>query len=296
MSKLSRILVATDFSPSATHALMHAAAIAARTGAELHVLHVQVLSPGMHGTVAIPNVGEVERVVGEMSRRDLDEAVASISLPIVREVVADIKAAPAILHYSKAHGIDLVLMGTHARRGVSRMFLGSVVAEVLRESSVSVMAIGPEHAVSANGYRRVLATVDFSDSATTALQQAAAIAKRHAGELFVVHVIEARVATPYDVWVEPPEASRQQAIAALDTLLAQAKLVQAPQRTAMLIGAADEQIATYAREHEVDLIVMGSVGLSGLGRLLLGSTTERVLRKASCAVLAQRGPLICDNL
>lgn len=81
----------------------------------------------------------------------------------------------------------------------------------------------------------------------------------------------------------------------LAELLANIKLAKAPAEKRITTGPAEDEIVAVAREQHSDLIVMGTVGLSGLERLLVGSTTERVLRKAPCAVLAYRGA-VWDNL
>lgn len=289
MSKLSRILAPTDFSASGIRALTHAAAIAAHTSAELYVLYVQVFNRDLYGWSAIPNIEEIEKTIGDLARQGLDKAVEGVPQAVVHETIKDTREAPAILRYAEARDIDLIVMGTHARKGASRLFLGSVTAEVLRHAPVSVLAIGPEHGLPTGSYSQVLAPVDFSDSSIAALQQASAIAKLHDAQLTVMHVVEPRVPTPYDTLVESLDEVRDRAIETMDKFLANVELPQAPQHKTVVIGPADDQIVSVAREHGADLIVMGTVGRSGLGRLLLGSTTERVLRNAPCAVLAHRG-------
>lgn len=302
MSKLSRILAPIDFVQSGSQdlahaALTHAKATAARTGAELHVLHVQVLNPNLRGWNAVPNVEGIEKAINELSERDLNEAIRDVSQPVIHEIARGFKEAPVILDYAEAHKIDLIVMGTHARKGVSRMFLGSVTAEVLRYSPVSVLAIGPEHTLSSDNYRRVLAPVDFSDSSSAALQQASAIAKQHDAELTVIHVVEPpRLMAPYNRLDQSTEKElHDHAAKALDELLAKVELTHAPQQKVVVTGEPDEAIVSYARKQSTDLIVMGHVGLSGLNRLFLGSTTERVLRQIPCAVLAHRVGVL-DNL
>ena len=289
MSKLSRILVPMDFSPAGERALAHAAAIAARTGAELHVLHVQELHRDMYGWAAIPDIEAVEKIIADQSRQDLDQAVAKIKPPVVHEIIRDIRAADAIVRYAEVREIDLIVMGTHARKGVVRMFMGSVATAVVRDARVSVLIVGPEHILPTDLFRRILAPVDFSESAKAAVRQASAIAGQHDAELIVLHVVEPRILMPYDGMGGTLEQPREKAAAALGQWLDKASLPKPPAEVLVTLGPPDEQIVSHAREHTVDLIVMGTVGLSGMGRLLLGSTTERVLRNAPCAVLAQRG-------
>lgn len=295
MSRVTRILVPTDFSPVCDRALARAAAIAARTGAELHVVHVQVLHREMYGWAALPNIVELEGVVRDLCRSDLDKAVANIATPVVREVVQDFKEVPAIVHYVEAHKIDLIVMGTHARKGISRLFLGSVAAGVLREAPVSVVLLGPERELCGDSQHCVLVPVDFSESSIAALRQAVAIARQHQAELIVLHVVELPKAVPYVVgMVESLAAVHERAVQALDQLLDSIDLPQPSAQRVVLTGRPDEQIAAQARKLDADIIVMGMLGASGLRRLLLGSTTERVLRDAPCPVLAHRGSILED--
>ena len=295
MSKLARILVPTDFSPACDHALAEAVAIASRSGAELHVLHVQVLRRSRYGWAAIPVIVDVEKVIADLSRKDLDKAVQNIQLPVISEVIPGLEAPATIVNYCQQHNIDLIVMGSHTRSDLSRMFLGSVTAEVLRESPVSVLVMAPTDAPRPDGYRQVLAPVDFSESSILALRQASAIASAQNAHLIVLHVVEPPKSVPYVSMRGPVEALRQRAAESLDKLLDSAGLPREPAQTLVVIGRSDREIVRCASEQDVDLIVMGTEGLSGLSRLLVGSTTERVLRSAPCAVLAHRGAMV-DNL
>ena len=294
MNKIARILVPTDFALASERALAQAAAIAARSGAELHVLHVQELHRGMYRLTAMSEIEAVEKIIAEQSRQNLEKEVEKIAPPVVQTVRRDIKAGPGILSYAEEHDVDLIVMGTHARKGPVRMFIGSVAAEVLRDAEIPVLIVGPEHVLPADLYRRVLAPVDFSNSARAALQQASAIAAQHNAELIVLHVIEPRIRTPYEAANGTAEELRERARESLEEWVADTQLVKAPAQQRITLGPPDEQIVSCAREETVDLIVLGTVGLSGLSRLLLGSTTERVLRHAPCAALAHRGPVYED--
>jgi nucleotide-binding universal stress UspA family protein len=296
MSKLSGILVPIDFPPTGAHVLEHAAAVAAHAGCELHVLHVQVFDRGHYGWSAVPDVEGIEKIISETSRRNMDKVVEAISLPVVDAIVKSPREASAILEHAEAHDCGLIVMGTHARKGVERMFMGSVTAEVLRRSPVSVMIIGPRHEAPApDSYRRVLVPVDFSDSSREALRQASVIAEQHDARLMVVHAVEPPMSVPYDAHLVTADEMHDRAVGALEEFLADADLPRAAQDKLVMVGPPDDAIVSFADDESVDLIVMGTVGRSGLSRILLGSTTERVLRKAPCPVLAHRGEVL-DNL
>lgn len=137
---------------------------------------------------------------------------------------------------------------------------------------------------------RVLCPTDFSEFSSAALDYAAALAASYGSALRLVHVI-----TPFPItgpYLDLPgggrlyEAAAEQARA---SLAAEAERVRRPGlavETELREGTAVHEILTAAQEWPADLLVMGTHGRGGFERLVLGSVAEKVLRKASCAVLA----------
>lgn len=289
MSGIKRILLATDFAVTSEPARDRAAALAARHGAELHVLYVHVLLQETYGWSGYPRIIEFERAIEEEAEKAAHEHAAQIPRPagvkIIEATERDVSAAAAIKRYAVEHDIDLIVVGTHRRQGVARWFMGSVAAEVVRGAPTSVLVVGPEHAAAGDD-ECILAATDFSEASTAALRFAAELARDHDAKLVVTHVIESLKLPPYytELFVE---ADRKAARKALDATIASAKLPVSAE-SIVSSGRPHERIGALARELAADLIVMGSHGLHGLDRLLMGSVTERVLRDASCPVLAHR--------
>ena len=139
---------------------------------------------------------------------------------------------------------------------------------------------------------RILVPTDFSDFSRPAMQYGCAIAARFSAELHLLHVVP-------DPAMLVPEA----AAFSVETMQAQSEsLVKDAQATLhtlppdgwenekqivreVRVGAAFMEIIDYAREHSIDLIVIGTHGRSGLMHILMGSVAERIVRKASCPVL-----------
>lgn len=138
-------------------------------------------------------------------------------------------------------------------------------------------------------FRSILCPVDFSGHSAVALRYAAILAKRSAGRLQVLHVNDPMVAAAAAVAF----ADRDYAKVALDELRPfVAKALPASTMKAISIRYAVEtgdparMIASAAKRFRCDLIVMGTHGLSGLEKVLIGSTTARMLRRASLPLLA----------
>ncbi len=287
MKVLARILLATEFSPACEQARAHAAALARRSGAQLHILHVQVLHGDQYGWAGIPNVADVESALEDAANQRLNDFIAPLPDSIVHAVQRDVSAAPTVLRYAQEHQIDLIILGSHGRRGLRRFFMGSVASEIVRGAEIPVLVIGPEHRAEIDSYDCVMAPVDFSASSVAAMREAAEIAHLHKARLVVAHCIDTRPMPPYYA-AEFAEAERDRARADLDELIRDADL-EVTAEPVIKVGIPHAEIIQAAKEHNADLIVMGSSGLSSLDRLLIGSTTERVLRAAPCPLLAHRG-------
>lgn len=134
----------------------------------------------------------------------------------------------------------------------------------------------------------ILHPTDFSDRSGHALHLATALARDYGARLMVLHVIHRPVVAYGEGIIPPdPEATWEEARAQLDGLLlpggfaAERKLAE---------GDPAAVILHFAREHHADLVVMGTHGRTGLGRLLMGSVAEQVVRRAPCPVLTVTHP------
>jgi nucleotide-binding universal stress UspA family protein len=147
-------------------------------------------------------------------------------------------------------------------------------------------------------YQRILVPVDFSDHSKTTVSYARRIATRDDSTLYVLHVFQAPdyVVTPYTRRAQNSAEIRAQVSAAEQDarenleIMRQELLARGIKTEVILrIGYPFEEIVLVANHFNVDLIVIGSHGRSGIRRLLLGSTTERVVQHADCPVLVVKG-------
>lgn len=283
MLDIRRILFPTDFSECAQGALPHAIRFAELHEAHLHLLHVLVL----HETSAIETV---EPFPGEESARDTLESTAREpnGRRVTHDVTRAIAAAPAILDYADAHDVDLIVIGSHGRRGIRRLLLGSVAEEVLREARCPVLIVREESEPSTRmEVKRILVPVDFSKQTALALGYAYELADTFDASLDLLHVIE--VPTYPDFYV-PFSASLETAGVTRDArgrLEALAEPLRSTRevRTHVQAGRTATEVTDFAEGGGHDLIVLPSHGYSGLERVLLGSVAEGVLRRTPCPVL-----------
>ncbi|MCI0682257.1 MAG: universal stress protein [Gemmataceae bacterium] len=142
--------------------------------------------------------------------------------------------------------------------------------------------------------RVILHPTDFSARSESAFQVAYALARDHRARLIVLHVREIPVAAYGEFGQLPVEPEQPEAIrAALDKLIGERADVAI--EPCVKSGDPTAEILTTAQETHSDMIVMGTHGRTGLGRLLMGSVAEQVLRKAPCPVLTVKAPMECGS-
>ncbi len=139
-------------------------------------------------------------------------------------------------------------------------------------------------------YKRILFCTDFSENAEFAFDYAIDAAVRRPGSvLYVLHVIPEPDAQFWKTYIYEVEDVDQKAKRDIDERIEKTYLVRAPKsvqiEVVIRVGKDSDSILEFAEENAVDLIVMGRRGRSSLGKVLFGNVTEKICRKAPCAVL-----------
>jgi nucleotide-binding universal stress UspA family protein len=280
------ILVPTDGSECAELAAEYARDLATRDGATVHALCVA-------DSRTLENAPHAERVREE--RADLAERtcadLSAAGIPVEQAVRTDVPHR-AILEYATDREIDLIVMGTHGRTGVERHLLGSVTEKVVRLSDVPVLTVKAmdEDAVT-YPYGDVLVPTDGSDGAAAAIDTAVDIASTYDARLHALSVVDP-MAMGFDVRSEVIgerlEDAARTAVGTVEERAANASVSEI--ETAVEYGTPYREIRTYVTENDVDLVVMGTQGRSGIERYLLGSVAEKTVRTSPVPVMTVRRP------
>lgn len=277
------LLFPTDGSACAERARGYAVALAERFGADLHVLRVEIAGPAEIGFDALA-LTETDLAADLRLPRPEPAPSRRHTLDVKRKAI---EAGPAILAYAAEVNADLVVMGTHGRRGLRRLVLGSTAEYVLRRAASPVLLVSSDEAA-AFGAGRILVPDDFSAPADRAFAVAHEIAREAGVGLDVLHVIEeVTVSSPYGALVAPPAEYASMTARAKEALRGRKKRAsaEAPTRVFVTLGDPVDEVLAHARQAGIGLIVMGSHGLTGFDRVLLGSVAEGVVRRAHCPVL-----------
>lgn len=284
MLQMKRILFPTDFSECAERAFNHASLLRARFGAELHVLNVtQEEAPTANNPMGFLTLHPENGAVASDRPVTPEEAVGGV---VIHSQMRAPSITKGIIDYAQTHDVDLIVMGTHGRQGIDHLMMGSVAEDVVRNAACPVLTVRFDESGSARiVVRRILVPIDFSEFSP--LPVAIEMARAYGAELDLLHVIEEAV-LPTIYGVEPLSPSAplyiERTEGALRKLLDEAGAGDITARQHVRIGHAPRRILEFADEGRVDLIVLGSHGRTGLGRLLIGSVAEKVVRLAPCPV------------
>jgi nucleotide-binding universal stress UspA family protein len=170
---------------------------------------------------------------------------------------------------------DLIIMGRRGKHRLADIFMGSVTARVIGRSPVNVLVV-PRGAALA--FQRILVASDGSPYSQSAWELALAMARQAKSRLI-------------GVAVAPEEGDIIEAQAIMRRMLTAASLAGVPMKGVNPQGVApDTGIVQQAIKNEVDLIVVGSYGRTGLKKLLMGSVTERVIGASPCPILVVKQP------
>jgi nucleotide-binding universal stress UspA family protein len=287
-----KILCPVDFSPGSQQALRVAVQLGEEAGAELRLAHVWHL-PSLAFVAEHPYPASAITAMVAASRAELAKAVKEaegFGGHRLSSVLLEGLPWQALCDTLEADPeLDLVVMGTHGRTGFRRVLLGSVAEKVVRLAPCSVLVVRGR--ADAPVRRHVLCPVDLSEGSKRAAELAAELAAAAGARLTLLHVLQLPAAHGPELslpnYLEDIEGA---ATRLLDewagTLRVRSKVTVA---TCTAIGSPASEILTMLdTEPSVDLVVVGSHGRKGLGRLLLGSVAEQVVRHAPCPVLVAR--------
>ncbi|MCO8268270.1 universal stress protein [Haloferax sp. AB510] len=293
-----RLLFPTDGSEGADAVLDHVVDMADAHDATLHLLHVAPPKPERR-----PNLrdegDEGDGAAGERRRTDgerfVSDAAARASQSDAGVVTSVEHGEPyrVITEYAAEQDVDLVVMPTHGRTGLSRLLLGSTTERVVRRSDVPVLTIRPDAATDlAYPYADVLTPTDGSACATAAVTfgselAAATDAALHAVSVVNVAAFGADIRGP--LLIDELEERASDAVEQAGDVAAAAGVETVRESVGRDVSI-HHGILAYIDEHDVDLVVMGTHGHTGFDRYMLGSVAEKLVRTSPVPVVTVREP------
>jgi nucleotide-binding universal stress UspA family protein len=296
---IDRILCPVDFSEFSAPALERAVRLGEWFEARVEVLHVipfiPFAMPAGLGPAYFPDPLEVtasQRDQAGQNMSDLVEPFLDEGVPIVTKVLEG-EPWRVILDEAKGVPADLVVIGTHGRSGFEKLLLGSVTEKVLRRAPCPVLTVGHVRARSRKSplFRRILCAADLTQASPQTLDVALSLATENDAQITLLHVMQHLPAENAGLAPRSPEIrpTRHELVAE-----ARAELQKAVPDSVRVFcevtarvetGAPWNEILRVAEQMDAELIVMGAHATGAVGRMLFGSTTSQVVRRATCPVL-----------
>jgi nucleotide-binding universal stress UspA family protein len=298
--EIDRILCPVDFSEFSAPALERAVRLGEWFEARVEVLNIipslPFAMPAGLGPAYYPDPLEVtpaQRKQVALNMGDLVEPFLGEGVPIVTKVL---EGEPWRLILDEARGLpaDLLVIGTHGRSGFEQLLLGSVTEKVLRRAPCPVLTVGHVRAHPRKGplFRRILCAADLTHASQQTLDVALSLATENDAQITLLHVMEnlpggngaglvhrvpPRVPLPHELVAEARAELRK---AVPDPVRVFCEVTERVET-----GAPWSEILRVAEQMDAELIVMGAHATGAVGRMVFGSTTSQVVRRAHCPVL-----------
>jgi|UniRef100_A0A7C3UZ76 nucleotide-binding universal stress UspA family protein len=278
MAKYRKLLVAVDGSASSLHALEESFRLT-KVG-----IVVVAVAPPFTVDLKIGGQGEILKLLKEPCESALTKAAAmakEANAEIV-EICAMGQPHERIVDLSEKEGCDLIVMGAKGMLDLDKTLMGDTTAKVIGYSLKDVLVV-PENTTL--GFGKILVATDGSEYSRRAMARAMDFAESYGSELDVVSVVE----IPAEIYSIAPQVVEQK-VEKTEEYVAGIKK-QAESRGIKTRGFVQDSEAPYAviteraRKEGNGLIILGSHGRTGIKRILMGSTAERVIAHAPCPVL-----------
>lgn len=297
---IRNILVPIDFWPISVQAIETAKRLADRLGATVHLAHVHhwQYPAGFRGPVL--SAGQLPASFEEHRREQLAEqleAIASKSGLSPRDQTHLRTGAATfdeICRLAQEIPADLIVMPTHGYTGLKHVLLGSTAERVVQHSPCPVFVVrntnGPSKTRARLSINTVLVPVDFSDCSRNGLQYAIGFANEVGARIILLHatylgyIYSIEGTALYDI-PALQKAARENVERQMRKLVRTVKFGGVKFETAFTDGSPALDICTFAKDHDVDLIITSTHGLTGFTHVLIGSIAEKVVRHAPCSVL-----------
>jgi nucleotide-binding universal stress UspA family protein len=294
-----KILIPLDGSNLAQLAIPYAAKLAAGLGSQVTLIHVNESSEDRYSNMHKFYLQKMAEVV----KSEIETYIDKPTRKKVKVESAILVGDPAekTVEYADRENINLIVMSTHGRTGLTRWAMGSVADRVLRSTKKPLALIRAKN-IQTNisrriSIRKVLVTLDGSEQSEKVIPYIEELASRIKAEVVLLHVLEPTYyiytvgGFHYDTYSEKQRKSMR--IFYKDYLHGIAEGFRKRGiaiKCQLMFGSASEVIVNFADKAQADFVAMSTHGRSGISRWVLGSVVERVLRAGNTSLFLVRPP------
>jgi nucleotide-binding universal stress UspA family protein len=289
------IMVPVDGSAFSREAVFQGLRLARKNGARLRLVRVASIAGLVGGpeTIALENSARMSERDAMLAHLYRLAAECRANAPV--DVTADVEDGPiadALRAHALRHEVDLIVMATHARRGVARVWLGSVADRLIRETGIAVLTVRPPslatELIDGACYRRIIVPLDGSLLAEQSLVPAMALAESEHAELTLLRIVPAVNNIPNGELHSTIGPARARDVDEAEKYLSGMRLAARHTRIRSAVVVAEDipkAIIGFAQANDGDLIAIATHGRGGISRAVLGSVADRVMSEGVLSVL-----------
>jgi nucleotide-binding universal stress UspA family protein len=263
--RFKNILFATDLGGASTYAQAYATLLARIFGSHLYVLHVQAEPAG----------------ASDAEIRELEAFFEASGVPYT--VLLERGQVPDVLNrVAREQAIDLIVLGSHGRHGVSHLFMGSTAEDVARSSTAPVITVGPHVQAGLDApLKNIIFATDFSEESKLALPYATSLAQEFHANLMILHV-----APKHERLVGDREHVEGYLINQLRSLVPHSRFPWCTVSHVVTFGETPQEILDAAKARKAGLIVLGLHSAVRFTSHLPERLSYRILCEAPCPVMS----------
>lgn len=267
IGKLEKLLLATDGSEFSEGAIREAIRFAQKCSSKLYVVSVLETNPE-YETIG-SNVFEKEEAEASAHLESIRARAAEGGLECDTILHEGPEPHQAIVDEAVEKKADMIIIGRRGRKGLLKVLMGEVAAKVIAHASCKVLVVPKAAKIE---YKTILVATDGSTHSNAAVTEALAVAKRCGSSIIALSAMR-------------DDSGLEEARVNVGKVVALGLKEGVSVEVVTPIGRSHDAVVETAGGRGVDLIVMGTYGKSGVKKLLMGSSTEKVIGNAGCAVL-----------
>lgn len=289
MKFLQNILVTVDFSESSDYVVENAIRLAEKFESQItlmHVISVHHLSSKMDKLVEESVASKLAKIAADVRAKgiDLKESIVEHGVPFEK-----------IIHEAQTGDYNVIVVGSEKKTETESYKLGTTDEKLIRKNQIPIWVVKPEPL---RNIKKILCPVDFSDASLRALNNAVTLAQSFEAELSILHVYTPVAYSP--MWLEIDYAQENEILKSTQEtefhdFLEQLDMKDVSYRKVIIEGVDHQEILQFIEENNIDLLLMGTTGRTGLSRILMGSTTAKVTRELPCSFIAMKARDITDD-
>src|ERR1700687_92617 len=303
------IMVPTDGSRFDREAIRVALRIAERSNAKVRLVRV-LASDSFFGTTPEANWTPMSAELGRSERSSALSELYALAAECRSEFKADITVdlhggpvADVLQGYARRHDVDLIVMTTHGRTGISRLSLGSVTDSLIRHTTIPVLVVKPSTSYLSSqvgqAFKRIVVPLDGSRLAEEVLPRVVTLATLEEAEISLLQVLipqsysQKEISDPNLPWWDKDVSLAQAYLYRIASRLRRNGLIVT---TDIVIGEnVADAIGDFASREKADVIAIATHGRGGLARLLRGSVADAIMHSGRMSMLVLKPHNVAEN-